>query len=161
MWRWRRRRRQACLAEMRARWAPVVTTARPRGGATSEGDKNAAKALHTAIVSPMAGKINVSHRSAAKDAGPRRAFYSAVGCRCVFSASARGAPALTTRARRRPRRVQFDLDLPEVSEDLYRDRLDEREEWRANADAQSSDGVSGDFGQQPDSFDGNLHDDAV
>jgi len=138
----------ACLAaKCAARWAPVVTTARPRGGAISEGDKNAAKAPHMATVSPLAGKINVSHRSAAGDAFfPRR-----LGAR-------QSSPPVPDG---RPRRVQFDLDLPEVSEDLYRDRLDEREEWRANADAQPSDGVSGDFGQQPDSFDGNLHNDAV
>ena len=52
------------------------------------------------------------------------------------------------------------LSLTDNSLDCYH-QLDEREEWRANADSQPSDGVSGDFGQQPDSFDGNLHDDAV
>jgi hypothetical protein len=57
----------------RGPWAPVVTTAGPRGGAINEGDKNAAQAPHTATVSPQAGKVNVCHRSAAGDAFfPRR-----------------------------------------------------------------------------------------
>ena len=67
-----RRRQPLCLSAVggasTCSWdglrAPVVTTAGPRGGAISEGAKNAAEAPHTATVSPIAGKINVCHRSA-------------------------------------------------------------------------------------------------
>src|SRR5262245_32857233 len=64
---------QACVAARHAARAAVVTTACPRGGAISEGTKNAAEAPHTATASPLARKINGCHRSAAADAFfPRR-----------------------------------------------------------------------------------------